>query len=98
MRALSVGAGPHRTEEMSAGTAGDVIEFMKASGASVIDLTGGAPELNPEFPVACGRGGGARGAGDRRCNLTVLTEPGQADLAEFLADRRVDVVASLPAT
>ena len=91
-----VGAGPNRTEEMSDRTARDVIEFMKASDVSLLDLTGGAPELNPNFRwlVDAAVEYGVRVID--RCNLTILTEPGQADLAEFLADRRVDVVASLP--
>ena len=91
-----VNAGPKRTEEMSARTVGEVIEFMRASGASVLDLTGGAPELNPHFRflVDAAVEHGVRVID--RCNLTILLEPGQEDLAEFLADQRVDVVASLP--
>ena len=91
-----VGAGPKRTEEMSARTVGEVIRFMKVSGVSVLDVTGGAPELNPHFRflVAAAVEHGVRVID--RCNLTILLEPGQEGLAEFLAARRVDVVASLP--
>jgi radical SAM/Cys-rich protein len=62
----------------------------------LLDLTGGAPELNPHF---CELVRGARALGRRvidRCNLTVLFEPGQEDTAELLARERVEVVASLP--
>lgn len=91
-----VNAGPTRTESMSAPTARLVLEFLAASGAATLDLTGGAPELNPHFRMLVR---GARAMGARvidRCNLTVLAEPGQEDLADFLAAERVEVVASLP--
>ena len=91
-----VNAGPKRTEEMGARTVGQVIDFMKASAVSVLDVTGGAPELNPHFRLLVDA---AVEHGVRvidRCNLTILLEPGQEDLAEFLAARRVAVVASLP--
>ena len=91
-----VNAGPRRTEQMSARTAGQVIDFIKASGVAVLDLTGGAPELNPNFRFMVDA---AVDCGVRvidRCNLTILFEPGQENLAEFLASRRVGVVASLP--
>ena len=91
-----VNAGPKRTEEMSARTVGEVIEYMKTAGVSLLDVTGGAPELNPcfRFLVDAAVGHGVRVID--RCNLTILLEPGQEDLAGFLADRRVDVIASLP--
>lgn len=91
-----VNAGPRRTEQMGARTAGQIIDFIKASDVKVLDLTGGAPELNPNFRFM------VDAAVDRgvrvidRCNLTILFEPGQESLAEFLASRRVGVVASLP--
>jgi radical SAM/Cys-rich protein len=91
-----VNAGPKRTEEMSARTVGQIIDFMKASGVVMLDLTGGAPELNANFRflVDAAVENGVRVID--RCNLTILLEPGQEDLAEFLADRKVAVVASLP--
>ncbi len=91
-----VNAGPNRTEAMDAETARLVLDFMRASGATVLDLTGGAPELNAGFRslVSAARSWGARVVD--RCNLTVLFEPGQEDLAGFLAANRVDIVASLP--
>ncbi len=91
-----VNAGPTRTESMSLQTARLVLDYLGASGATTLDLTGGAPELNPHFRMLV-RGARARGARViDRCNLTVLGEPGQEDLAEFLAAEEVDVVASLP--
>jgi radical SAM/Cys-rich protein len=92
-----VNAGPHRTEEMDAATVDEVIRFMDANpGVQTLDLTGGAPELNPHFRrlVVAARQLGRRVID--RCNLTILFEPEVAGLAEFLADQQVEVVASLP--
>jgi len=91
-----VNAGPKRTESMAHETIEQVLAYLEASGAEVLDLTGGAPELNPHFRLLVRR---ARALGVRvidRCNLTVLFEPGQEGLAEFLAAEGVDIVASLP--
>jgi len=91
-----VNAGPTRTEAMTRETADQVLQYLAASGATTLDLTGGAPELNAHFRHLVT---GARALGARvidRCNLTVLFEPGQEDLAQFLADQRVAIVASLP--
>ena len=91
-----VNAGPTRKEAMSAETAALVLRYLEASGASALDLTGGAPELNANFRAMVVE---ARRLGARvidRCNLTVLFEPGQEDLAEFLAAQRVEIIASLP--
>jgi radical SAM/Cys-rich protein len=91
-----VNAGPTRTESMTRETAGQVLEYLAASGAATLDLTGGAPELNAHFRDLV-RGARARGARViDRCNLTILFEPGQEDLAQFLAAERVEIVASLP--
>ena len=91
-----VNAGPTRTEAMTRETAAQVMEYFAASGCTTLDLTGGAPELNASFRdlVLQARARGARVID--RCNLTVLFEPGQEDLARFLADNEVAVVASLP--
>jgi radical SAM/Cys-rich protein len=81
---------------MTRETAEQVIAYLEASGATTLDLTGGAPELNPHFRALVTR---ARALGVQvidRCNLTVLAEPGQEDLAEFLAHHGVSIVASLP--
>jgi radical SAM/Cys-rich protein len=91
-----VNAGPTRTESMTRETADDVLAYLTASGASTLDITGGAPELNPNFRhlVASARAKGVKVMD--RCNLTVLFQPGQESTAEFLATHHVDIVASLP--
>jgi radical SAM/Cys-rich protein len=91
-----VNAGPRRTEMMSRETVDQVIDLLRVSGAQSLDLTGGAPELNQHFRylVAASRRAGVHVMD--RCNLTILLEPGQEDLAEFLAAQEVEVVASLP--
>jgi len=92
-----VEAGPKRTEALDARLAARVLEVLEKHPAlDTLDLTGGAPELNPHFRSLVH---GACALGRRvidRCNLTVLFEPGQEDTAEFLAREGVDVVASLP--
>ena len=91
-----VNAGPHRTEEMSAQTIDQVLLLAQEAGVQTLDVTGGAPELNPHFRSLVAR---ARALGLRvidRCNLTILFEPGQESLAEFLAAQRVEITASLP--
>jgi radical SAM/Cys-rich protein len=91
-----VNAGPTRTESMSLEIAALVLRYLEASGARTLDITGGAPELNPHFRHLVR---GARALGARvidRCNLTVLRQPGQEDLADFLAGEGVEIVASLP--
>ncbi len=91
-----VNAGPQRTELMSRETITDVLVFLQVSGVKILDITGGAPELNPHFRDLVLR---ARQQGAHvidRCNLTILEEPGQEGLAEFLAAQRVEVTASLP--
>lgn len=91
-----VNAGPKRTEMMDAETAEQVLDFIAQSDIHTLDLTGGAPELNGQFRklVEGGRKKGIRVID--RCNLTVLEEPGQEDLADYLATNQVDIVASLP--
>jgi radical SAM/Cys-rich protein len=91
-----VNAGPNRTEEMSGDTVDLVLEVLRARQVKTLDITGGAPELNPHFRRLAAA---ARALGVQvidRCNLTILFEPGQQDLAEFLAAERIDIVASLP--
>ena len=82
---------------MTPETVDAVLDFIAASPRiRNIDLTGGAPELNPQFRrmVIAAR---ARGLNViDRCNLTILEEPGNEDLAGFLAQHRVEIVASLP--
>ena len=91
-----VNAGPSRTEAMSRRTIADVLVFVQVNKVRTLDLTGGAPELNAHFRELVER---ARELGVRvidRCNLTILGEPGQEDLAGFLAQHGVEVTASLP--
>ena len=91
-----VNAGPKRSEEMSLDTIHELLELLKHSSASTLDLTGGAPELNRHFKylVVTARTQGAKVID--RCNLTILSEPGHEDLADFLATQQVEIVASLP--
>ncbi len=94
-----VNAGPTRTEQMDRATIDAVLDVLVAKDIHTLDLTGGAPELNPHFRdlVREARGIGASGVHViDRCNLTILFEPGQADLADFLATHQVEIVASLP--
>jgi radical SAM/Cys-rich protein len=92
-----VEAGPNRTEMMDRDTADRILTVLRNSPAvATLDLTGGAPELNPQFRHLVR---GARALGLEvidRCNLTVLLVPGQQDTAEFLAEHEVKIVASLP--
>jgi radical SAM/Cys-rich protein len=91
-----VNAGPNRTEMMDVATLALIPQVLRARGIRTLDLTGGAPELHPGFRalVRAARAHGVRVID--RCNLTILAEPGQEELAAFLADNRVEVVASLP--
>jgi len=91
-----VNAGPSRTEEMSRDTITDVLAFIGVAGVRKLDLTGGAPELNPHFRELVLRARELDTHVIDRCNLTILEEPGQEGLAEFLAAQRVELIASLP--
>jgi len=91
-----VDASPRRKEIMTAETVEDVLNFLKHKNIKTLDLTGGAPEMNPEFFSLVKQ---ARDMGVHvidRCNLTVLLEQGYEDTASFLAENRVEVVASMP--
>lgn len=91
-----VNAGPNRKEVMDEGTLELVLQVLMARRIGTLDLTGGAPELHHKFRDLVGK---ATALGVRvidRCNLTVLFEHGQEGLAGFLADHRVEVIASLP--
>jgi len=91
-----VDASPNRKEMMSTEHINDIIKLLSSGQIETLDLTGGAPELHPEFLRLVERASELDVHVIDRCNLTVLTEPGQERLAEFLADHRVEVVASLP--
>ncbi|MCG8588990.1 MAG: arsenosugar biosynthesis radical SAM protein ArsS, partial [Proteobacteria bacterium] len=92
-----VESGPKRSESLDRRGAERILWLLDRNPQiELLDLTGGAPELNPHFRFVVE---GARARGRRvidRCNLTVLFEPGQEDTAEFLADHDVEIVASLP--
>ncbi|MBH0199487.1 MAG: radical SAM/Cys-rich domain protein [Nitrospira sp.] len=95
-RHCHVDAGPDRIESMSRETAAQCLAALAQTDIPTVDITGGAPELNPNFRWLVEQ---ARGLGRHvmdRCNLSVLLLPSQADLAEFLAGHRVEIVASLP--
>jgi radical SAM/Cys-rich protein len=92
-----VDAGPKRTEVMSEAVAARIVTLLERHPSiELVDVTGGAPELAPCFRGLVSH---ARRLGRRvidRCNLTVLLEAGQEDLADFLAAHGVEIVASLP--
>ncbi|MFI0457495.1 MAG: arsenosugar biosynthesis radical SAM (seleno)protein ArsS [Candidatus Thiodiazotropha endolucinida] len=91
-----VNAGPKRKEEMDRRTVEDVLTFLQRKQLQRLDLTGGAPELNENFRYLVKQ---ARELGVHvinRCNLVILLEKGQEDLADFLARHQVEIVASLP--
>lgn len=91
-----VDAGPDRREIMTAETVKECLQVLEHPGFQTLDLTGGAPEMNPHFKdlvIA------ARKLGRRiidRCNLTILLAPGFQNLPQFLADHHVEIIASLP--
>jgi radical SAM/Cys-rich protein len=91
-----VNAGPTRTETMAQETIREVIAYLRVSRVPVLDITGGAPELNRHFRelVSAARALGAHVID--RCNLTIAEQPGYEDLPEFLAENCVEVIASLP--
>jgi len=91
-----VNAGPTRTEMMSPGTIEEVLLFLEGNRIKTLDVTGGAPEIHPQFRELVSR---ARSLGAHvidRCNLTVLEEPGQEDLDVFLSKNKIEIIASLP--
>jgi radical SAM/Cys-rich protein len=92
-----VEAGPKRSEIMPANVAERVLELLVASSSiTVVDITGGAPELNPNFRRIVSRACELGQHVIDRCNLTILFEPGQESLPEYLAGNHVEIVASLP--
>ena len=91
-----VDAGPNRTEIMSWNTMENIVAWCNDNEVQSVDITGGAPELNPDFRRfvdACLAVGMTITS---RCNLTVLLEPGEEDLARWYADRQVKLICSLP--
>jgi radical SAM/Cys-rich protein len=92
-----VDAGPKRTERMATATAEEVIGLLaRARSVDTLDITGGAPELNPNFPMLVERGLALRRRVIVRCNLTVILEPGMSWLVDFYRRNRVELICSLP--
>ena len=91
-----VNSSPKRKEKMSDDTIEAVKSFLTRKNIETLDITGGAPELHPEFKslVRYARKNGIHVID--RCNLTILEEPGMEYLAQFLAENEVEVIASLP--
>lgn len=91
-----VNAGPNRKEMMSRDNINNILQVLSLPHIHTLDLTGGAPEMNPLFKELVTK---ATAMGKKvidRCNLTILTEPGQEELVSFLARHGVEIVASLP--
>ena len=91
-----VSAGPHRKEMMSAETVELIFPVLKKRGIKTLDLTGGAPEMHDQFRDIVTRATAMGVHVIDRCNLTILFEEGYSDLAQFLANHGVEVVASMP--
>ena len=93
-----VNAGPKRKEIMTRKTIDRIVDWLAATDIPTVDLTGGAPEMIPDFRYFIERVKAlspSRHVIDR-CNLTILLEPGYEDLAAFLAGKRVEIIASMP--
>jgi radical SAM/Cys-rich protein len=96
-RHCHVDAGPHREETLDSRTADQILNVLSRSlGIDTVDITGGAPELCSQFRRLITESARLKKKIIDRCNLTILFEPGQEDLAVFLRDHRVRVIASLP--
>ena len=95
-RHCHVDAGPDRIESMSLETAELCIKALAQTDIPTVDITGGAPELNPNFRWLVEQVRALNRHVIDRCNLSVLLLPSQADLARFLSAHRVEIVASLP--
>lgn len=91
-----VAAGPTRKELMQQENISHIIEVLSKPSVHTLDLTGGAPEMNPMFRDLVSAARQLDTTVIDRCNLTILTEPGFEDTAEFLAANKVQIVASLP--
>lgn len=95
-RHCHVAAGPKRREQMSWETMGAIVKAARECGCRMIDLTGGAPEMHPHFQRFVQALRDETFQVQVRTNLTILLEPGYEDMASFMADSMVSLVASLP--
>jgi radical SAM/Cys-rich protein len=91
-----VNAGPTRKELMDKATIDHLFEFIDQQNIKTLDLTGGAPEMNPHFEYVVTEAVKRGLTIIDRCNLTILEEPGYERMAKFMADNKVQIVASLP--
>ena len=91
-----VNSSPKRTEKMDEATIAAVYDYVKNSDVHTLDVTGGAPELHPQFRELVVKVRALNVKVIDRCNLTILSEPAQEDLGEFLAQQKVEIIASLP--
>ena len=91
-----VNAGPTRKEQMTLDTIEEIVQLIDNVKPKMVDLTGGAPELNVHFKYLVTEITKRRISIIDRCNLTILSEPGQEDLTQFLSKHKVIVTASLP--
>jgi len=91
-----VNAGPKRTESMDKAIVDLVLDFIKRENIHTLDLTGGAPEMNPYFTYLVMRVREMDVTVIDRCNLVILEEAGYEEMAEFLAVNKVVITASLP--
>ena len=93
-----VNAGPKRKEIMTRATIDQLIDWLAKTDIPTVDLTGGAPEMIPDFKYLVERLKALtppRHVIDR-CNLTILLEPGYEDYANFLAKHQIEIIASMP--
>jgi radical SAM/Cys-rich protein len=95
-RHCHVDAGPDRREVMTRETMQLCLDVLESAAIPTLDVTGGAPEMNPHFRWLVERAAGPGRHVIDRCNLTILLAPHFEDLPRFLAEHRVEVVASLP--
>ena len=95
-RHCHVDAGPDRREIMSRDTLAECLDVLSRTDIPVVDITGGAPELNPHFRWFVGEVRRLDRHVIDRCNLTILLTNGREDLPDFLAAHEVEVIASLP--
>jgi radical SAM/Cys-rich protein len=93
-----VNSGPNRKEIMTRETIDRVVDWLTKIAIPIVDLTGGAPEMNPDFRYLVEQITALQPPRHiiDRCNLTILLEPGYQDLGEFLAKRKVEIIASMP--